>query len=53
MFTETCVYWETKAQYLNLFEEYTKDPKSTVIVSIKDNKPELVACLGGPQAFDL
>ena len=53
MFTGDLCILGDQTQYLNLFEEYTKDPKALSLSRIKDNKPELVAYLGGPQAFDL
>ena len=40
-------------QYLKMFEEYTKSPEALSLLPIKENNPELVAYLGGSQAFVL
>lgn len=42
-----------QAQYLKMFEEYTQNPESLSLLPIKENNPELVAYLGGTQAFNL
>lgn len=53
MFTGDLCILGDQTQYLNLFEEYTENPKALSLSCIKDNKPELVAYLGGQQVFDL
>ncbi len=42
-----------QTQYIKMFEEYTKSPVTLSLLPIKENNPELVAYLGGTQAFDL
>lgn len=42
-----------QTQYIKMFEEYTKSPETLSLLPIKENNPELVAYLGGTQAFDL
>lgn len=42
-----------QTQYIKMFEEYAKSPETLSLFPIRENNPELVAYMGGTQAFDL